>query len=482
MNFFKKLTTAIERNQSLLIVALDPNPEMMPLEYHAGDDRSELPQQLWKWLSFIINETSDLICAYKPTLGFYEALGIPGLELLFQVIKAVPHNIPIILDAKHGDLNTSTVFARTVFEQWGVDAVTLNPYVGQDHAASFLVYPDNGTVILCRTSNLGAVNLQEYPNSDNPFYLQVVKEVQTWGTPEQLFLEVGTTNGEVLRKIRAIAPERYILLRSIWAKSGNLKEILSAGLNKNREGLLIPVPQDQLSTQDLRKNIISLRDEIITLKNSLGEERSSCEIWTSNVCLLNKHPHQDLILQLYDLGCLLFGEYVQASGATFSYYIDLRKIISNPQIFQQVLQAYVEILKTLKFDRIAGIPYGSLPTATGLSLLLNSPMIYPRKEVKAHGTRRLIEGNFEIGETVVVVDDVLISGKSVMEGAEKIASSGLKVKDIVVFIDHEEGVKDKLKAKGYQAYSVVAISEITETLYSAGRINHEQYQCLINKP
>jgi uridine monophosphate synthetase len=183
-------------------------------------------------------------------------------------------------------------------------------------------------------------------------------------------------------------------------------------------------------------------------------------------------------LQLYDIGCLLFGEYVQASGATFSYYIDLRKIISNPQIFHQVLQAYAEILRTLSFDRIAGIPYGSLPTATGLSLLLHFPMIYPRKEVKAHGTRRLIEGHYEPGETVVVVDDVLITGKSAIEGAEKLESSGLKIKDIVVLIDHEEGVKDRIKAKGYNAYSVLTISEITETLYSSGRINQEQYNHL----
>ncbi|HBK65086.1 MAG TPA: bifunctional orotidine-5'-phosphate decarboxylase/orotate phosphoribosyltransferase, partial [Cyanobacteria bacterium UBA11166] len=132
----------------------------------------------------------------------------------------------------------------------------------------------------------------------------------------------------------------------------------------------------------------------------------------------------------------------------------------------------------LEFDRIAGIPYGSLPTATGLSLRLHHPMIYPRKEVKAHGTRRVVEGNFHPGETVVVVDDILISGKSVMEGAEKLKSVGLQVHDIVVFIDHEQGVKDRLRENGYRAYSVLTISEITQTLYQAGRINQEQFQAL----
>jgi uridine monophosphate synthetase len=105
-------------------------------------------------------------------------------------------------------------------------------------------------------------------------------------------------------------------------------------------------------------------------------------------------------------------------------------------------------------------------------------MIYPRKEVKAHGTRRLIEGHYEQGETVVIVDDILITGKSAIEGAGKLESSGLKIKDIVVLIDHEEGVKDRIKAEGYNAYSVLTISEITETLYSSGRINQEQYNHL----
>jgi uridine monophosphate synthetase len=198
-------------------------------------------------------------------------------------------------------------------------------------------------------------------------------------------------------------------------------------------------------------------------------------VWLPDVCFLNQHPHQDLILQLYDIDCIMFGSFVQASGAIFPYYIDLRKIISNPQVFNQVLTAYEDILKNLIFDRLAGIPYGSLPTATGLALRLHCPMIFPRKEVKAHGTRRVIEGNFHPGETVVVVDDILISGKSVMEGAEKLKSAGLKVNDIVVFIDHEQGVKDKLQQNGYRGHAVLTLSEITNTLYQAGRINEEQF-------
>jgi uridine monophosphate synthetase len=483
MNFFTKLEEVIAKNDSLLVVGLDPNLEMMPYATETEEQGEALLTNLRDWLQQIITETANFVCAYKPTLGFYQALGIPGLKLLSQVLTAIPSHIPIILDAKHGDINTSTVFARTIFEHWQVDAVTLTPYAGQDHVAPFLVYSDKGVFILCHTSNPGAVKLQEYPTPDNPFYLQLVRESQTWGTPQQLYLEVGTTNPQVISQIRNLAPERIILLRSIWEKADQLNEILINGLTKNGDGVLIPVPQDMLNKPHLNREIQQLRDSINQIRRELIATESSCELWTSNVCLLNPHPHQDLILQLYDIGCLLFGNYVQASGATFSYYIDLRKIISNPQIFQQVLLAYGKVLANLTFDRIAGIPYGSLPTATGLSLLLHHPMIYPRKEVKSHGTRRVVEGNFHQEEKVVVVDDILITGKSAIEGAEKLKSVGLIVEDIVVFVDHEEGVKDQLKNQGYNAYSVLSISEITETLYEAGRIDDYQYQSLVkNNP
>src|SRR3712207_4412613 len=107
MNFFEKLNAAIARNQSLLFVGLDPNPEMMPTRY-SQEGKDGTLNDLWDWLQFIIDQTADLVCAYKPTFGFYKSLGAPGLELLHKTLTAIPDNIPIILDAKHGDLNTST--------------------------------------------------------------------------------------------------------------------------------------------------------------------------------------------------------------------------------------------------------------------------------------------------------------------------------------------------------------------------------------
>jgi len=476
MNFLDKLNAAIEQNHSLLYLGLDPNPESLPTDYGTPKTQSDLIDCLSNWLRSLINDTADLVCAYKPTLGFYTALGASGLELLQQTLAAIPEHIPIILDATHADLNSSSVFAQTIFEQWQVDAVTVSAYPGQDLVAPFLLYADKAVFVLCHTSNPAAVPIQEYPTSQSPLYLQIVKEAQTWGTQEQVALEVGVANPEVLSRIRAIAPERLILARSVWTEGNDLEKTLTVGLNSSADGLIIPVPQDLVSSKQARTEILDLGEIINQARIQIHQENQACPVWFSDVNFVEQKPHTDLILQLYDLGCIMFGEYLQASGATFPYYVDLRKIISNPQIFDKIIAAYAEILSDLQFDRIAGIPYGSLPTATGLALRMNYPMIFPRKEVKAHGTRRMVEGHFHPGETVVVVDDILISGKSVMEGAGKLQSTGLKVQDIVVLIDHEQGVKDRLKQHGYQGYSVLTISEIAETLYVTNRIDSQQYE------
>lgn len=484
MNFFDKLLTAIEQQNSLLYVALDPDPDrhILNRENCGGieGDRSDIIEQWQEWLHFVIRETSELVCSYKLSLGFYLALGIPGLKLLEKTLTLIPPHLPIILDTKHSDLDSSTVFARFVFEQLKVDACTLTPYGGLDQVAPFLVYPDKAVFILCATANPSASIIQEYPQPDQPLYLELVNASQIWGTPEQLGLEVGMVP-DMLAKIRQAAPESLILLQGDIAEENDLTDIedltpiLSAGLSLNGSGLLLPVPPKLLEQENVSQGIQQLRDQINQERQQVIAGHPTCDLWLPDICFLRHQPHRDLILQLYDIGCIIFGDHVQASGEIFPYYIDLRRIISTPQIFHQIVAAYGEILETLTFDRIAGIPYGSLPTATGLSLRLERPMIFPRKEVKAYGAGRLIEGHFQPGETIVVVDDILITGNSVMKGAEKLKSAGLKVNDIVVLIDHERGVKERLKENHYNAYAVLKLSEIAQTLYESNRITEEQF-------
>ena len=474
-NFCDRLLEAIEKNHTLLYLALEPDLETF-------DSLSTTTDLLAK-AKFAIDQTADLICACKITLGFYQSLGIPGLELLQQILTIIPAHIPVILDAKHCDLNTSTVFAKTIFEDWQVDAVTLSPYAGFDQVAPFLLYPGKAVFVLCATANPSAASVQQYPTPENPLYLQLVGVSQTWGTPEKLGLEVGVMP-DVLARIRSSAPERLILVEGDIAAEddieaeNNLAQLLAAGLSKNGEDLLLPIPTSLFAESNPRAGVQKLRDNINEERLKAIAVNPTCDLWLPDVCFLQPESHRDLILQLYDIGCVVFGDHVQASGAVFPYYIDLRKIISIPQIFHQIVSAYADILKDLKFDRIAGIPYGSLPTATGLALRMERPMIFPRKEVKTYGAGKLIEGHFQAGETIVVVDDILISGKSVMEGAAKLQSAGLNVEDIVVLIDHEQGVKDKLQVNGYRAHSVLALSEIAQILYQANRIDSEQFNLL----
>ena len=474
MNFLNKLLTTIEYNQSLLYVALDPDPESYGLDSVQG----------WQdWLQSIVSQTTDVVCAYKLTLGFYQALGQAGLQLLEQIVQFIPNDLPIILDAKYCDLNSRSVFVRWVFEELGVDACTVSPYAGQEQLTPFLVYPNKAVFILGATTNPSATMLQNDPRSKQPLYLELIQEAQTWGTPEQLGLEVGIMP-DMLARIRKVAPERWILVEGDPAEENDLTDesdlaqILAAGLNEQGDGLLLPVPPRFFTDNKGDEAVRELRNVINEMRQNLFKGSPSCNLWLPDVCFLEHQPHRDLVLQLYDIGCIIFGDHVQSSGKIFPYYIDLRRIISLPQIFHKIVSAYADILQGLTFDRIAGIPYGSLPTATGLALKLDRPMIFPRKEVKSHGTGRLIEGHFQPGEKIVVIDDILITGNSVMEGADKLKSTGLEVEDIVVLIDHDQGVMDKLQQQGYRGHAVLTLSEIAETLYQANRIVTQEFECL----
>ncbi len=487
MGFFVQLTEAIAERQSLLMTGLDPNPEMLQswAQRRGMANRSFLSQAR-HWIKAVVEETSPHVCAIKASLGFYQALGPLGLELLLEVRDLVPRDLPLIIDAKHGDLNSSTALAHYLFKDLGVDAVTLSPLAGQDIAAPFLLYADKAVVITCRSSNPAAKRIQYHPSEGDPLFLQIVRECQLWGTPDQLLLEVGTSDPTVLGQVRQAAPERVLMLRSIWSEEERLDGLLEAGFNDAADGLLLPLPQNLLVEDDLGEQAAALKGLINRrrerwLNQHPRAEGNSCALWVAEPPTATSpapDAGRDLILDLFDIGCLLFGDYVQASGAVFNYYVDLRQIISDPNLFHRVLHSYGALLEGLDFNRIAGIPYGSLPTATGLSLALHKPLIYPRKEVKAHGARRLIEGDFNDGDRVVVVDDILITGGSVLEGISKLESSGLVVEDVVVFIDHggqrDRRARERLQGAGYRVHAVLDIETITRTLVAAGRLTAEQ--------
>lgn len=484
MGFFLQLTDAIAAQRSLLVTGLDPNPEMLQSwALRRGMAGCSFLSQARHWIKAVIEATGSHVCAYKPSLGFYQSLGPIGLELLREVRELVPLGTPLIVDAKHGDLNSSSALAHYLFRDLGADAVTLSPLPGQDIAAPFLLYPDKAVVVTCHSSNPAARAFQHHPNEDDPLYLRIVREAQCWATPDQLLLEVGTSDPAILARVRAEAPERFLILRSLWAEEDRLDALLKAGLTDAGDGLLLPLPQNLLVEDDMAERACQLKQRIQVQRQARLEQTAGdrCTLWLPAEKVAE--PMDQLIIDLFDLGCLLFGDYKQASGAIFNYYIDLRQIISDPNLFHRVLHAYAACLEGLLFDRIAGIPYGSLPTATGLSLLLHKPLIYPRKEVKAHGARRLIEGDFQEGENIVVVDDILITGGSVLEGIAKLESSGLNVSDVVVFIDHGshsdadrggQAARSRLQSAGYRLHAVLDIGRITEVLLQAGRLSPAQ--------
>ncbi|MCP9899835.1 bifunctional orotidine-5'-phosphate decarboxylase/orotate phosphoribosyltransferase [Cyanobium sp. Cruz CV13-4-11] len=509
MGFFVQLTDAIAARQSLLVTGLDPNPEMLQAWAHRrGMGGRSFLSQARHWIKAVVEATADHVCAYKPSLGFYQALGPVGLELLREVRELVPLDIPLIIDAKHGDLNSSSALAHYLFRELGADGVTLSPLAGQDIAAPFLLYPDKAVVITCHSSNAAARVLQHHPDESDPLYLRIVRECQLWATPDQLLLEVGTSDPEILARVRQEAPERFLILRSLWGEEDRLDALLEAGLSPAADGLLMPLPQNLLVEDDIAERSAALKQRISERRDRWLEGRSRdqsdiCSLWLpgrqpeggAGIGAASNgdgggdgidDPLASLILDLFDIGCLLFGDYVQASGAVFNYYVDLRQIISDPNLFHRVLHAYAGQLGELVFDRIAGIPYGSLPTATGLSLQLHKPLLYPRKEVKAHGARRLIEGDFEEGDRVVVVDDILITGGSVLEGIAKLESSGLEVEDVVVFIDHggkaDTSARQRLARAGYRCHAVLDIERITNVLHGAGRLSDGQAATLGHTP
>ena len=222
--FTERLDDAARRNQSLVCVGLDPWRPSMPIDDLAAFTKA------------IIEATCDLVCAYKPNYAFYEAEGLEGLRALETTIQAVPDGIPVILDAKRGDIgSTATAYAKAAFEAWGADAVTVNPYMGGDSLAPFFEYEDRGVFVLARTSNPGARDFEELSVTDDrtgrsrPLYEHVTERAVEWNTRGNVGLVVGATAPDELSRIRAIATGMPILIPGVGTQGGELQAAVVHG-------------------------------------------------------------------------------------------------------------------------------------------------------------------------------------------------------------------------------------------------------------
>lgn len=225
----QKLIEQIFTKKTFLCVGLDTDVKKLPVHLLSSDE------PIYQFNKAIIDATAPYCVAFKPNVAFYESEGIRGMEALENTVAYIKANYPdhlVIADAKRGDIgNTSAMYARTFFDYYGVDALTVAPYMGEDSVTPFLGYADKWVILLALTSNKGGMDFQLSEDaSRQPLYKRVIKRSQEWGNPNNMMYVVGATRADYFSEIRSIAPDNFLLVPGIGAQGGSLEEVCRYGL------------------------------------------------------------------------------------------------------------------------------------------------------------------------------------------------------------------------------------------------------------
>ena len=236
----KQLIQQILEKKSFLCVGLDTDTKKIPQHLLSEED------PIFSFNKAIIDATAPYCVSYKPNLAFYEAFGLKGIQAFEKTINYLNTNYPnhfIIADAKRGDIgNTSAMYARTFFEEYNLDALTVAPYMGEDSVVPFLSYEAEKkpwVILLALTSNKGSFDFQQTTDTEGQrLFEKVITKSQEWGTPENLMYVVGATRGEMFKDIRKVAPEHFLLVPGVGAQGGSLQDVCQYGMIKDC-GLLV---------------------------------------------------------------------------------------------------------------------------------------------------------------------------------------------------------------------------------------------------
>jgi orotidine-5'-phosphate decarboxylase len=272
MSFKKKLEKAVRKNDSLVCVGLDTDSKKIPETVARKSD------PIFKFNKAIIDSTADLVCAYKPQIAFYAAEGEQGLSALKKTVNYLNKNypwIPIICDAKRGDIgNTAAKYTEEIFDWFGFDAATVNPYLGFDSIKPFLERKDKGIIILCRTSNPGASDFQDLKIKGKPLYQKVAEKVTKWDKKfSNCLMVVGATWPSQLAQIRKIAPDIPLLVPGIGAQGGDVEAVVKNGQDKRGTGLIINSSRGIIYASNDPDFAKAARGEAQKLRNEINRYR-----------------------------------------------------------------------------------------------------------------------------------------------------------------------------------------------------------------
>jgi orotidine-5'-phosphate decarboxylase len=275
--FHVKLKEAVERNNSLVCVGLDPDPSLMPLINGRG--AAEITaEDIIEFNRKIIEATADLVCCFKPNVAFFEAFGAEGSEILRRTLGAIPPDVPIIADAKRGDIgNSSAAYARAIFDELNCDAMTVNAYGGRDAIEPFLEYTDKGVIIWARSSNPSAIDFQDlecdYLGEQMPLWQAVARKAREWNKNGNVGIVMGATYPEQLKEARELCPDMPILVPGIGSQEGNLRDAVLAGVNRNRDGIIVNASRSVLYASRDKDYAMAARSAAAQLRENVNRYR-----------------------------------------------------------------------------------------------------------------------------------------------------------------------------------------------------------------
>jgi uridine monophosphate synthetase len=493
MDFFARLDSIVKDRKTALCVGLDPRiPESEP---DPAGRILELNRR-------IIARTAEFAACFKPNIAFYEAFGPVGLEALRESLSLIPKDIPVLIDAKRCDIDaTAEAYARAIFDTLGADAVTLSPYMGRDTATPFLAHPDKGLFLLARTSNPGAGALQDliveastsvggqargqsrqrWPRE--PLYIRTARECLSWSP--RIGLVVAGNDLHALSRVREAAPDAWFLAPGIGAQGGDPAAAFRAGCRRDGSGILVVAARAVADAADPAVAARDLRDAMEKARcaamdgmrpaSSQGFGPGTRAPAGASVPKAAQAEPDGLKLSLIDAlirtECFRLGEFLLKSGKKSPFYIDLRRLVSDPEAMAVAGEAYARLADGLDYTRIAGIPAAGLPLATAASLATRMPMIWPRMPVKEHGTGNRIEGAYKPGEKVLLLDDLITTGASKLEAVEILRGEGLVVEELVVLIERGKDGRRDMEAAGIELKAFLGVKEVFAACEALGLVD-----------